>query len=107
MVPSSVIYTGEKSMIFILITILLFTAALFFIRHFFSKIMGQAQSVYFKFERNVFVRAFLSKKLAIAKSKLDLCEKILSVIDFMKTAFCLAIIVLLVLIVFTRFSGKW
>ncbi|WP_296091384.1 hypothetical protein [uncultured Treponema sp.] len=93
-------------MIFILITLFLFTVALFFAKYFLAKIIGQAQAVYFKYERNIFFRIFAANKLAVAKSKLDLFGKILSAISFVRIVFCLAVIVLTAFFIFTKLSGK-
>lgn len=93
-------------MIFILITLFLFTVALFFAKYFLVKIIGQAQAVYFKYERNIFARIFAANMLAVGKSKLDLLSKILSAISFLKIVFCIAVIVLTAFFVFIKFLGK-
>lgn len=93
-------------MIFILITLFLFTVALFFAKYFLAKIIGWVQAVYFKYERNIFVRIFAANKLAVGKSKLDLLSKILSAISFVRIVFCLAVIVLTAFFIFTKLLGK-
>jgi len=49
---------------------------------------------------------FAANKLAVAKSKLDLCEKILFAISVVKIVFCLAVIVLTTFFIFTKLSEK-
>lgn len=93
-------------MIFILIMLFLITVALFFVKYFFAKIIGWIQAVYFKYERNIFIRIFAANMLAVAKSKLDLFGKILSAISFVRIVFCLAVIVLTAFFIFTKLLGK-